>query len=173
MNPNLIPGGPTADLPPNWVAPAGWPMTGDRGAIWVGEQPAGDADIRRLLSRGWTPDEGSLCGLFHREWTAAQYAGQDASRLSNPWETLPRPGGEGSFAYQTQLIPEGVDRFATPGQWLFSEGGASRAKGGEPCHRVDLGGGHWEWHAGARPGTPAEGLSFHWDEEDRLWRLTN
>lgn len=175
MSDDLTLGGDDAELPPGWVAPWGWDGRKAEGAIWTGQEPAEQTDLARLKSAGWTPDEKSLVGTFDIRWSAAQYDRKwpDLSdELHYPWDTLPKPGGEGSIRYQFKLVPRGIDKVAAPRNWVHSNGQAFRAKGGEPVHRQKSVGGHADLHLGGRPGSPAEGITeLRWDAEEKLWRV--
>jgi hypothetical protein len=164
----LTTGGPKAQLPENWKAPHGFTGKNKVNAMWVGEKAATKEDEKAVEMLGWSVDELTLVGTLDRSWTAKQYLDEEDD-LQGPWDFHPREGGEGSLTYQLQHVPEGVDRFAEPRWWIHADGKAVRAKGGEPVHKVVVGKGHWEWHAGARPGSEAEDKQFVWDDDNQFW----
>lgn len=184
MSGKLVAGGPSANLPTGWAEPWGYPV--NKVFIWVGEDPATQADIARLQKKvpGAKYDDLSLVGTHDRAWNAAQYVKKYGDReelvkdgkLNDPWETLPVPGGLGSWEYQSQHLPEGIDRVCAPRKWLWyddpymaslpagSKNTLIRSKGGEPVHMVDKGQGAIDQYFGGRPGSAAEGVvELEWD----------
>lgn len=192
MDRKLTTGGPSANLPVGWAEPWGYPKY--RVFIWVGELPATDDDIARLRTKvpGAKVDKASLVGTHDRAWNARQYERKFGDReellkegkLGDPWETLPCPGGLGSWEYQSQHLPEGIDRVCAPRKWLWydkpymdslpkgSKNTLIRSKGGEPVHMVDKGDGAIDQYFGGRPKSPAEGVTkLVWDAETQTHKL--
>jgi len=154
---DLTTGGPNANLPEGWVEPAGYPLTADE-MLWVKDYPASENDVKILTDKGFKPQETTLVGTLHPEWTAPQYNTPDEME---PWDTFPMYGGRFSAHYKFQHLPEGVVT-AHPRWWIHENGKATRAKGGEPVTRVDLGDAVYEYHV--------VDIEITWDEELGVWR---
>ena len=146
-NSELIPGGSNdTGLPEGWQAPHGWPREGNINAIWVKPSAATKDEIDEVKALGWTIDARTLVGTHAKSWTAKQY---NDSRLElaglKPCETVPKPGGDGSWTYKSQFLPSEVDKVLCEGKWVYNlDDELVRSSGGEPVMVRDLGDGVFE-----------------------------
>ena len=119
----LTTGGDTAELPENWVPAYGYPM--NKRALWIGREPATSDDVKALNAKELTPEPDTLCGILDPEWDAPQYDRQrETIKNLEEGETVPRYGGIGSWAYQSQNLPDDIDRMLPPGKWCVCPNGA-------------------------------------------------
>jgi len=162
---DLVPGGDTnTGLPEGWIAPWGWPRGGNVGAIWVMPEAATPEDVAGAEKAGWTIDKRSVVGTYSKLWGASQY---DETRMElaklPPCETIGKPGGDGSWTYKSQHLPDEVERVMCEGKWIHNlNGDYVRSSGGEPAKKRDMGHGYWEWEQ--------IDIDIQWDSDLRLWR---
>jgi hypothetical protein len=152
-------------LPDGWVPPWGWPRNGNVGPLWVKPEPATAADLQELARTGWTdPAKGTLVGTYNIHWHHPQYGNTKLELMAlAPCETVPKYGGDGSWRYKSQHLPDRVDKVLCEGKWMHSLNDEMvRSKGGEPVEVIDLGGGAFENHE--------LDLDITWDADLRLWR---
>jgi len=165
MTDELKPGGDTnTGLPDGWRAPWGWPLQGNVGALWIKPEAATEDDVKELREAGWTAEPQTLIGTYQRLWDAPQYdtVRKEVAALP-PCETIPKFGGDGSWTYKSQHLPDRVDKVLCEGKWVYNlDGELVRSKGGEPVEVVDLGSGHLE--------NRQLDIDINWDDELRLWR---
>lgn len=168
MRRELTTGGPSSNLVEGWKAPYGYAGGACPNAMWIGPETATDEDIARLTAHGHKCEDMTLCGTHDIAWHHPCYDFLlDGIDDLEPYETVKKPGGRGSWTYKSQLLPGEADGVSKPRKWLWTEDGSVvRSKGGELFELVDKGEGHIDRHELA-------GIDIEWDEERQLWLWTN
>lgn len=166
----LVPGGGgSAALPPGWTTPWGFNANDpDRYSkykmLWIGPDAASIDDLGALENTGYQYERSTIVGTHHKLWDAPQYG---TSRIEvaklEPCETVKKYGGDGSWTYKSQFLPDEIDKVLCEGKWVVKLDGAMvRSSGGEPVKVVDLGEGYFENHE--------LDYDLSWDADLRVWR---